>query len=170
MLDLEKNLLSTVLIGASGLFGLLGLIVVGIYFLTDVRFIGPADDQAFELNRVEAPYTGLAGLSAYSAIVERPVFYPDRQLPVEEVAQADDSQAEPEPEVDPIDPLQATVAGIILSPDYRAALVSDQVAGNVVIMKEGMPFEGEQAPWRLAEIGPESVVLPPTMVNRPPWA
>lgn len=159
MLDLEKNLLTTVLIGASGVFALVGLIYVGIYFLTDVRFIGPAPDQALELNLVEAPETGLDDLAAYSAIIERPVFFPDRQLPVAEVAQSEDSseEAEAEPAVDPIDPLKAVVAGIIIAPDYRAALVNDQVAGEVEILQEGMSLKGDQAPWRLTEIEPERV-------------
>ncbi len=159
MLDLEKNLLTTVLIGASGVFALVGLIYVGVYFLTDVRFIGPAPDEALELNLVEAPETGLDDLAAYSAIIERPVFFPDRQLPVAEVAQSEDSSedAEAEPEVDPIDPLKAVVAGIIIAPDYRAALVNDQVAGKVEILQEGMSLKGDQAPWRLTEIDPERV-------------
>ncbi|MDR9390302.1 MAG: hypothetical protein RI549_08120 [Wenzhouxiangella sp.] len=159
MLDLDKNLLTTALIGASGVFGLVGLIFIGVYFLTDVRFIGPAPDQALELSLVEAPDTGLDELGAYSAIVERPVFFPDRQLPVMEVevAQDESSDEAPEPEIDPIDPLQAVVAGIIIAPDYRVALVNDQVADDVVIMREGMSFEGDQAPWQLAEIGPERV-------------
>ncbi len=159
MLDLEKNLLTTVLIAASGLFGFVGLVFVGVYFLTDVRFIAPAPDQALALDLVEPPDTGLEALSAYSAIVERPVFFPDRQLPVVEVADAEGSEeeSEPEPEVDPVDPLQAVVAGIIIAPDYRAALVNDRVADDVVILREGMSLKGDQAPWRLTEIEPERV-------------
>ncbi|MDR9453921.1 MAG: hypothetical protein RI542_08305 [Wenzhouxiangella sp.] len=153
MLDLEKNLLTTVLVGASGVFGLVGAMFMGLYFLTDVRFIDPAEEQSTELSLVQAPETGLEELAAYSAITERPVFFPDRRLPVMEVAQTDETIDEPEIEIEPVDPLDAVVAGIIIAPDYRVALVNDKVAGEVKIMREGMSFEGDQAPWRLTEIG-----------------
>ena len=154
MLDLEKNLLTTVLIGATGLFGLVGLIFIGVYFLTDIRFIDPAQEQSIELSLVQAPETGLDELAAYSAITERPVFFPDRRLPVMESDQPQEEIGEPAPEIEPVDPLKAVVAGIIIAPDYRVALVNDEAAGGVGIMREGMSFEGEQAPWRLSEIGP----------------
>ena len=154
MLDLEKNLLTTVLVGASGLLGLVGVLFIGLYFLTDVRFVDPAQERSSELSVVQAPKTGLDELAAYSAITERPVFFPDRRLPVMEVAQNEDEIDEPEVEIEPVDPLEAAVAGIIIAPEYRVALVNDKVANDVVIMREGQSFEGDQAPWRLTEIGP----------------
>lgn len=153
MIDFEKNLLTSLLIGAIGLMGLIGVAFLGVYFLTDVDFIDPADERAVALNPVEAPDTGLEALGQYSMIIERPVFFPDRRLPVlEEAPDQTVVEIEPIPEPEPVEPLKAAVAGIIITPEARIAMVNDEVAGKVRIMREGMSLEGEQAAWQLQSI------------------
>ena len=156
MIDFEKNLLTTLLMGAIGLMGLIGVAFIGMYFLTDVDFVDPAVERSVALNPVEAPETGLAELSQYATIIERPVFFPDRRLPVllEEVQENELVEIAPIPEPDPVEPLKAAIAGIIITPEYRVAMVTDEVAGKVMIMREGMNFEGEQAAWQLQSITP----------------
>lgn len=153
MIDFEKNLLTTLLLAAIGVMGLIGVAFFGVYFLTDVDFVDPADERSAALNPVEAPETGLEDLGQYAVIIERPVFFPDRRLPVL-VAEEETAVVEvaPPPEPDPMEPLQASIAGIILTPEYRVALVNDQVANKTMIMREGSSFEGEQAGWQLTQI------------------
>lgn len=155
MIDFEKNLLTTLLLGAIGLMGLIGVAFIGVYFITDVDFVDPADERAVALNPVEAPETGLLALDEYATIVQRPVFFPDRQLPVLEENQSTEVvEIAPIPEPDPVEPLKAAIAGIIITPESRIAMINDEVAGKVMIMREGMSLEGDQAAWQLQSITP----------------
>ncbi|HEY7906115.1 MAG TPA: hypothetical protein VIC53_04245 [Wenzhouxiangella sp.] len=153
MLDVEKNLLTTLLVAFVGVLGLVGLVFLGSFLRTHVDRIAPADEQAISANPVEAPDTGLEELGQYAAIIERPVFFPDRRLPVLAMAEENEEvDFEPIPEPDPIEPLKAVVAGIIITPEAKIAMVNDEVAGKVMVLREGMSLEGEQAAWQLSEI------------------
>lgn len=155
MIDFEKNLLTTLLVGAIGLMGLIGIGFIGLYFYTDVDFIDPADERSVALNPVQAPETGLEALGEYALIIQRPVFFPDRRLPVLEASQGTEVvEIAPIPEPDPIEPIKAAIAGIIITPESKIAMVNDEVAGKVMIMREGMSLEGEQAAWQLQSIAP----------------
>ena len=155
MFDLEKNLLTTVLAAILGFLGLVGLVFVGLFLTSGVDRIKPADGQVISANPVEVPDTGLEELAEYAMIIERPVFFPDRRLPELAVAQeVVETEIEPIPEPDPIEPLKAAVAGIIITPEAKIAMVNDEVAGKVMVLREGMSLEGEQAAWQLSEITP----------------
>ncbi len=155
MLDVEKNLLTTMLLAFVGIMGLVGLVFLGLFLRTHVDRIAPADEQAITASPVKAPDTGLEELGEYAMIIERPVFFPDRRLP--ELALAEENDDEEEafaaiPEPDPIEPLKAVVAGIIITPEAKIAMVNDEVAGKVMVLREGMSLEGEQSAWQLNEI------------------
>lgn len=153
MFDLERNLLTTVLIALVGLLGLVGLVFLASFLRTDVGRIAPADGGLIQANPVEAPDTGLEALAEYAMIIERPVFFPDRRLPELEVAEeVVEVIEEPVPEADPIEPLKAVIAGIIITPEAKLAMVNDEVAGKVMVLREGMNLEGEQSAWKLNEI------------------
>lgn len=153
MLDFEKNLLTTILVAFVGVLGLVGLVFLGSFLRTHVDRIAPSDEQAISANPVQAPDTGLQELGQYAVIIERPVFFPDRRLPVLAVAEENEQMDfQPIPEPDPIEPLKAVIAGIIITPEARIAMVNDQVAGKVMVLREGMSLEGEQAAWQLSEI------------------
>lgn len=155
MFDLEKNLLTTVLVAILGCLGLVGLVFAVLFVTSGVDRIQPVDSQVISANPVEAPDTGLEELAEYAMIIERPVFFPDRRLPelavTEEVV---DTAIESIPESDPIEPLKAVIAGIIITPEAKIAMVNDEVAGKVMVLREGMSLEGEQAAWQLSEITP----------------
>jgi len=155
MFDLEKNLLTTALVVLLGFLGLMGLVFVGLFLSSGVDRIKPAGGQAISAQPVEAPDTGLEALAEYAMIIERPVFFPDRRLPELAVAEETiETELEPMPEADPIEPLRAVVAGIIITPEAKIAMVNDEVTGKVMVLKEGMSLEGEQAAWQLSEITP----------------
>lgn len=157
MFDLEKNLLTTILVAILGFLGLVGLVFVVLFLTSGVDRIKPLDSQVISANPVEAPDTGLEALTEYAMIIERPVFFPDRRLPELAVAEEmNEADIEPIPELDPIEPLKAAVAGIIITPEAKIAMVNDEVAGKVMVLREGMSLEGEQAAWQLSEITPRS--------------
>lgn len=157
MLDLQRNLLTTLL--ASGVGGLLLLggglaLVMG---RADVAAIEPVGSTEAEAVEVDVPETGLEEFEAYSAIVERPVFFSDRRLPVVEAPSEEDAEMVEEEEVEEIEDLKASVAGIVITPEMKLAMVADEQAGKTFVLREGMSLEGEQAAWKLDVIEPRQV-------------
>ena len=161
-LDTRHNLLSVVLIGAIAALA----VFAGLAFLllggASVESIEPRAGDSPLVDRPVARSPELAPMDAYSAIVERPVFFADRALPVVELA--GENQAEPEPELEPepepeveIPELEATVAGIIITPEVRLAMVTDNDSDETLVLREGMAMAGEKSAWKVARIAPRSV-------------
>lgn len=158
MLDPQRNLLTVILIGAVVLTGALGAAMVFALGRVDVEQIEPAGNTEVEHVQADVPETGLTEFDQYTTIMERPVFFSNRQLPVVEVAGDDeDSESEEIEEVEEISDLKAAVAGIVITPEMKLAMVSDETAGKTVVLREGMSLEGEQAAWKLESILPRAV-------------
>ncbi len=160
LLDTRRNLLTTLLVAGIG-----GLVLVGgaqtlLLGRANVDRIAPSGEVAIDSSDVDAPETGLEQFDSYRAITERPVFFADRRLPVVEVLDEAEEDEEPLPEIveeGNIDDLRAVVAGIVITPDMRLAMVRDEAANKTVMLREGMSLEGEQAAWRLERIMPRTV-------------
>lgn len=153
MFDLQRNLLTTLL--GLGIF-VLGLVAVAAALLMgrpDVGRIAAAGPAQLEEVALQAPETGLEEYSAYMSILQRPMFFSDRRLPVVEAAdETDESLLAEQDDEDDIQALDASVAGIIITPEMKLAMVADARAGRTLVLREGMPLEGEQAAWRLTHI------------------
>lgn len=159
MFDLHRNLLTTLLAAGIGLILLGGLVMAVLMGRPDVESIAPLGSTEPAPVEVDVPDTGLQEFSAYSTILERPVFFSDRQLPVVEVADSDAEEEDmaEEEEVEDVNELEAVVAGIIITPEMKLAMVSDEQAGETRVMREGMSLEGEQAAWKVDTIEPRQV-------------
>ena len=153
-LDTRRNLLSVILLAGIGVLLLAGLLAFLVFGRADVDSIPPSGASNSLLDRPVAKNPELAEISEYMTIVERPVFFADRQLPVLELAE-ESNDPEPEPEPEPeveIPELEATVAGIIITPDLKLAMVTDKSSKETLVLREGMAMAGEKSAWRLAEI------------------
>lgn len=158
MLDLQRNLLTTLLVAGIVLLVLAGGSVALLMGRPDVSAIEPQGSTDAPDARVDAPETGLEDFSAYSAIIERPVFFSDRQLPVVEApGDPDEAVAEEETEAEEVEDLEAEIAGIVITPEMKLAMVSDKQAKKTMVLREGMSLEGEQAAWKLDAIEPRRV-------------
>ena len=97
-----------------------------------------------------------------NAILQNPLFFADRSLPEiideEEAARlaAAEQQAEEQQPVT-TDELDARLAGIIITPDKRIAMIADNKSKKTLVLREGMALEGEQAGWQLAQISERTV-------------
>lgn len=159
ILDPHKNLLTTLLVAVIGVL----LVAVPLMFLilgrVNLDRIDPVGDLSVAPLIVAQPDAGLEAFEEYNEIVRRPVFFSDRRLPVLQVADFDEEIMEvveaPEPEE--VRALKATVAGIIITPEMRMAMIRDQDANRTLVMREGMSLEGDQAAWRLERIEPRLV-------------
>jgi general secretion pathway protein N len=158
-LDTRNNLLSVLLIGAIGVLVLVGLASFWLFGRPDVAAIDPAGRTPAVVDRAVADNPELAELSAYDTIVERPVFFADRRLPVMEVAAEGEAEPEPEPAVAAAEtpPLEASVAGIIITPEMKLAMVTDRSSNETLVLREGMALAGEKSAWKVARIRPRGV-------------
>lgn len=160
MIDPQNNLLSTLLAGAIGLLLLLALVLYLALGRVNLDRIEPIGDTTVAAVAVAAPQTGLDVFEEYNEILRRPVFFSDRRLPVLQAADFDGEQFEFVQETvedDPVPELKASVAGIIITPEMRMAMIRDQGANRTMVLREGMSLEGEQAAWRLDRIEPRTV-------------
>lgn len=157
MPDLQRNLLTTLLAAGIGVLVITGAVVALLMGRPDVSAIPPQGNTDAAEVEVDVPETGLQDFSAYSAIIERPVFFSDRRLPVVEAPGDKEQVAMEEEEVEEIEDLKASVAGIVITPDMKLAMVSDEQAGKTFVLREGMSLEGEQAAWKLDVIEPRQV-------------
>ncbi|RFF26533.1 MULTISPECIES: hypothetical protein [unclassified Wenzhouxiangella] len=158
MFDLQRNLLTTLLVAGTGVLVLTGGGLALLMGRPDLAAIEPQGNTEAADAEVDVPDTGLQDFSAYSAIVERPVFFSDRQLPVvESPGEEEEVVVEEEPETEEIKDLEAEIAGIVITPDMKLAMVSDKQADKTFVLREGMNLEGEQAAWKLNTIQPRRV-------------
>ena len=159
MLDFQRNLLTTLLAVGTGALVLVGGSLALLMGRPDVASIPPRGETEAAEVQVDMPQTGLEDFSSYSAIVKRPVFFSDRQLPVVEAPDDEEQMAieDEEEEVEEVKDLEAAVAGIVITPELKLAMVSDEQAGKTFVLREGMSLEGEQAAWKLETIEPRLV-------------
>lgn len=156
MFDPGRNLLTLILAGALGALLLTFILMWFVLGRADVSRIEPADVGGPDLAGVDLPETGLEELSAFAVITERPAFFVDRRLPVID-ADADGEGDESEladVSDEPVGALRAQIAGIVITPEFKLAMINDETAKRTVVLREGMALEGEQAGWRLDEIAP----------------
>lgn len=99
----------------------------------------------------------LGPASRYEVIRERPLFAPDRRPPP--AAPAELPVAEIPVEEPPPEPVNVALAGVVITPQGRFALVRDNLTGQMLRLREGMPLQGPQGAWTLAEIQPRQVVF-----------
>ncbi len=160
LFDTQRNLLTVLLVAGIGSLVLVGGAQTLLLGRADVDRIAPSGEVAIDASDVDAPETGLEQFDSYRAITERPVFFADRRLPVVEVLDEAEEVEEPPPEMAEevnVDDLRAVVAGIVITPDLRLAMVRDEAANKTVMLREGMSLEGDQAAWRLERIESRTV-------------
>lgn len=161
LLDARNNLLTVILLGAIAavaLLGLAGALVVG---RVAVDRIEPASLPPVDLGQALASPPELPEFSSFAAIIDRPLFFEDRALP--EIVAGDDGEdqdaaAEPEP-VRELPPLDSVVAGIIITPEVKLAMITDKKSRQTEVLREGMALSGPKSAWRVVSIEPRSVRL-----------
>jgi len=160
LFDTRRNLLTVLLVGVVVLLVAAAIVQMMLLDRVDLERIAPSGRTTIDDSAVEVPDPGLDERGAYAAITDRPVFFSDRSLPVVEMPDPDEEVSEPEEpeeEPDPVEDLRAVVAGIVITPEMRMAMVRDEVVGQTLVLREGMSLEGEQAAWRLESIAPRRV-------------
>lgn len=113
---------------------------------------GPAKPKDY-LSGLSKEGFKLAEFSEYQELVNRPVFNEDRKpTPIEEVVKKED-------EVLTVADLDVTLTSVIHSPDKKIAIVRDNKSNESMVVRMGMPLEGEQSGWKLVEVSPRKVAF-----------
>lgn len=89
----------------------------------------------------------------YHEVIERPVFNDDRKpTPIEDKPVAETKEGT-------VNPLDVTLTSIIHSGQTKLAIVRDNKSNESMVVKVGMPLEGEQNAWKLVEVSPRKAVF-----------
>jgi general secretion pathway protein N len=104
-----------------------------------------------DLSRARSP---LEPIDAYAVIGERPLFNADRRpLP----PPASDAPAEDAPP--PPAPLDVVLTSVVMSGEFKVAIVLDTKGQRTQSVRVGSSLEGDQAGWKLVELAPRKAVF-----------
>lgn len=89
----------------------------------------------------------------FQEINNRSLFSKDRTAPLKIAKPVEATQAAPKV------PLTAQLTGIVLTPNRKVALLRNAGGDQSFRLREGMPFPGELAGWRVVQINARSVIF-----------
>ncbi len=100
----------------------------------------------------------LGPLRNYEVVNNRPLFNESRRPQVLEVEQVD---AEPEVVVEQevAAPPRVRLTGVVITPDQRVVTLTPEEGGEAVVIREGMPLDGEYVGWSVDRVRPRRVSL-----------
>lgn len=100
----------------------------------------------------------MAAEESYGLVSAKPLFNEDRR-PFDGSTEILDPNVGPDgtPLDEPPTELEATVAGIIITPEKRIVMLRDNKTSQTMSLREGMPLEGELASWSVGQIEPRKV-------------
>lgn len=89
----------------------------------------------------------------YAEVLDRPIFNEDRK-PTPVSAAVTDKPAGAE-----VQPLNATLTSVIITPTVKLAIVKDNNTGVSEVVRVGRPLPGEQKGWSLVEVSPRGATF-----------
>lgn len=160
MSRLGGNPLGTGLLAACAL-----LVLVGLALTLAWRGPGAVDPAALEgdvdmnVPAMPAPRE-LGQLEDYAIVNERPVFNATRRPVVEVVVEeAEEAPAEEAVAETVSDPPKVRLTGVVITPEERLVTLTPDAGGESLLVREGMPLEGEYVGWSVDEVEPRAVRL-----------
>lgn len=111
-----------------------------------------ATDDLPTASGIQQDVAALGPESQYHAVQERPLLNEDRKPTPIDSSEGTEGIA---PQV----PLNVTLTGVIITPDVKLAMLRDNVKGDALSLREGMPLPGDQSVWTVVEILARKVVL-----------
>lgn len=100
----------------------------------------------------QAPQWKMPEASAYDESSARALFSENREPLKIDRSKSPSGMAGSAENAAPQVPLNITLGGVIIAPNLRLAIVTDNATGKVVTLKEGMPMPGDLGGWTLRDI------------------
>jgi hypothetical protein len=154
----ENNPLAVVLAGICGLLVLSGLAI-------NLAWRGPVSselndaDQGIDALPVLPPKVEeLGAMSEYEVVNNRPLFSENRRPVVIDIEVAEEAPAE-ELEEEVAEPPRVRLTGVVITPTERVVTLTPQDGGEAVVIREGMPLDGEFVGWSVDAVDPREVSL-----------
>ncbi len=158
---LEKNPVGAVLLGTGGLLVVFGLAMTLLWRGTpgagDVALEG---DGAMAVPQA-AEFEALEPLGAYEIVNNRPVFNTTRRPQIEIEGPEEAAEVAQEAEV-VADPPRVRLTGVVITPTQRVVTLTPESGGDALVVREGMPLDGEFVGWSVDEVKPRAVSLTST--------
>ena len=104
-----------------------------------------------DLTRARSP---LEPIDAYAVIGERPLFNPDRKPLPPPASTTPQPDAAPPPA-----PLDVVLTSVVMSGEFKVAIVLDAKGQRTQSVKLGSSLEGDQAGWKLVELAARKAVF-----------
>lgn len=156
---LEKNPVGVALLGACGLLVLVGLVLT-------VAWGGAASsgdagsDAAGDMTLPEvATARELGTLRDYEVVLNRPVFNDTRRPIIIDQVTPEEIIEVAEPEYVVADPPKVRLTGVVITPTDRFVTLTPESGGEALVLREGMPLDGEYVGWTVREVKPRTVSL-----------
>lgn len=159
MSRLDNNPLGVALLAGCAL-----LVLAGLALTLAWRGPGAVDPAALEgdvdMNVPAMPEPRALGqLDDYDVVLERPVFNATRRPQVEVVVEAEETPEEVAVTETVSDPPKVRLTGVVITPEERLVTLTPDGGGESLVIREGMPLEGEYVGWSVDEVAPRAVRL-----------
>ncbi|MEM1412058.1 MAG: hypothetical protein AAGH19_06835, partial [Pseudomonadota bacterium] len=156
---LEKNPLGAVLLGLTGALMLLGLGLTWLWGDSGALDADAAADAAGMALPDSVTPRELGGRGEYEVIVNRPIFNETRRPIVIVEPPPVEPEPEPVPEVVVADPPKVRLTGVVITPTERVVTLTPERGGDALVIREGMPLDGEYVGWQVDAVNPRTVSL-----------
>ena len=156
----EQNPLGTILGGVSAFLVVVGLVLTFAWSGAADSGVDPSDATADALPSLPDEPDALGPLSNYQVVNNRPLFNDTRRpIAIQEI------EVEPEevlavPEEQGVSaPPRVRLTGVVITPEERIVTLTPENGGEALVIRQGMPLEGEYFGWTVGEVRPRGVDL-----------
>lgn len=156
---LDKNPVGLGLVGACGVLVLTGLLLTFVWS-------GPGEGRGAEGDAdgamalpVIPQARELGDLGDYEVVINRPVFNETRRPVLINDVESIELVEETEPDIVVSDPPQVRLTGVVITPTERVVTLTPASGGEALVLREGMPLDGEYVGWSVDQVQPRMVRL-----------
>lgn len=155
----ENNPLAKILAGSCGLLVLAGLAINFAWRGPVSSALSEADQQGLAaLPKLPPKVEELGAKSEYDEVNNRPLFSENRRPVVIDIEVAEDIPFEVvEPEV--AEAPRVRLTGVVITPTERVVSLTPEDGGEAVVIREGMPLDGEFVGWTVDAVDAREVSL-----------